>query len=336
MPFEAQLLHHFRHLSAALDAVGADASVDVRSLELQVRYGGRAYLFRPQFAYLDDQRRRCRTARFAPEVSRFVGWSPYFSKRWDLAADKLRFKRYASSHDLPTPAFWVDPTPDVNDVVTKSIARGGGVRGPYRRAGGAEPGRYYERFVRGRMLKIWFWDGAPVCCEIADPCAVRGDGLRSLRELIVERCLEHRHGPKVKPESFAEFLAYQGTSLDSVPPAGTVQPVDFRYGSLRDFGSRVDNIDLRRDPLPGSADVDLERIGARLLLGIPEAIRANTLFTVDAVLDGARRLWLVAMDSEPFLHPYVYGPMLRSWARDPESVPAHDHGADVPGGVALH
>jgi hypothetical protein len=335
MAFEGQLLQHFRHLNTALDAVGADASVDVRSLELQVRYRGRAYLFRPQFAYLDDQRRRCRTAAFAPEVSRFVGWSPYFSKRWDLAVDKLRFKAYASAHGLPTPAYWADAPSELNDVVTKSIRPGGGVRGPYRRAVGAEPGRYYERFIRGKVLKIWFWDGAPVCCEAADGCAVRGDGVRSVRELIAERCLEHRHGSKVKVESFTEFLAYQGKSLDAVPPAGEVQPVDFRYGSLRYFGARVANIDLQRDRLPGVSGDRLGEIGARLLLGIPETIRQNTLFTVDAVLDAAQRPWIVAMDNEPFLHPYVYEPMLRTWARNPESALAPTAGADA-AGIALH
>jgi len=270
--------------------------------------------------HLDKQGRRRLASEFRPKAYRFAGWSPYFGKRWTLAIEKLRLKEYALKSDVLTPPWWTDPGADVADVVVKQSfgADGMGVRGPFRssKEAGLDEGEYYERFVRGSVVRAWFWNGAPICCEIAEHGAVRGDGEASIRELIAQRA--GKRAKKLNLEPVSEFLAYQGKSLDSAPAPGELQPVDFRHGRGLGFLSETHDLDLRKDSIPG-AEGRLEEIGACLMRGIPETLRPNTVFTVDAVLDDERRLWLLSMSSDPFLHPYLYGPMIASWAEDPKS-----------------
>src|SRR6266480_7406537 len=101
-------------------------------------------------------------------------------------------------------------------------------------------------------------------------------------------------------EAFSDFLVYQGRSLDWVPALDEVQPLDFRYGSKLLFPLEVKDIDLRRDPIPGT-DNQLKHIGSTLLRGIPEEIRANTVFTVDAILDTEQKPCILHMDFHPCL-----------------------------------
>jgi hypothetical protein len=318
--FKGQLLHHFKHLKPALERVGADAFLNVRNFSLEVRLRGAAHVFHPQFIRYEKGLRNV-TSEFRPDVVRFAGWTPYYGKRWTLAIEKLKFKEYAVRNKLLTPPYWTDPDTEAQDVVIKrsSSVRKGGVRGPYRSSRESNldvsAGEYYERFVRGKIVKAWFWDGHPVCCEMAEYSAVCGDGKRSVRELVLRRVASKP--TKFNAEALRDFLAYEGKSLDSRPAEDEVQPVDFRYGSRLGFLSEVRDVDLRRNPVPG-AEGQLENIGSCLLQGIPESLRANTVFTLDAVLDPEQRLWALAMDGDTFLHPYLYAPMIESWAKDPE------------------
>jgi hypothetical protein len=341
--FKGQLLNHFKQLKPALERVGAEAFLNVSDFTLEVRFRGGAYVFRPQFVRFDARSGPRLVSEFRPDVFRFAGWCPYFGKRWSLAIEKLKFKEYAVKNRLLTPSYWLDPDVDVPDVVVKrnSSARGAGTRGPYRSSKESKldvrDGEYYEHFVRGRTVKVWFWEGCPVCCELAGYGAVCGDGKRTIRELVLQG--SGKRGKKVDVGALREFLAYEGKSLDSRPAMDEIQPVDFKYGSRLSFRSEVSDIDLRRDPIPG-AEAQLTKIGSCLFQGIPERLRANTVFTVDAVLDAEQRLWVLAMDSDSFLHPYVYAPMIETWAKDPESSlrQAYELPDEDParGGVALH
>src|SRR5262245_10033181 len=231
---KGQLLHHFKHLKPALERVGADAFLNVRSFDLEVRLRGAAHVFRPRFMDADERGRRHLSSEFRPNVFRFAGWSPYVGKRWALAIEKLKFKEYAVRNGLPTPPYWTDPGVDVPDVVVKQNPRVhvAGVRGPYRssRESDLDPGtgEYYERFVRGSFVKAWFWNGRPVCCELADAGVVRGDGKLSIRDLVLRKA--GKRARKINPGSFQEILAYEGKSLDSKPAPGELQVVDFKHG----------------------------------------------------------------------------------------------------------
>jgi hypothetical protein len=341
--FKGQLLNHFKQLQPALERIGAEALLNLRSFALEVRFQGRSHAFHPQFVYLDAQGTRRSTSEFRPDVLRFLGWSPYFGKRWALAIEKRKFKEYALNHHLPTPQHWLDADADVPDVVVKRNGTGHGpsTRGPYRSSRevrlDASRGEFYERFIAGNGVKVWFWEGAPVCSEIWQHGSVCGDGKRSIRELVLRQA--RTRGKKVSLESLRDFVAYQGKSMESVPALDETQPVDFRSGSKLCYRSEVEDVDLRHGTMP-DVESQLQQIGSCLLRGIPESLRSHTVFTVDAVLDSDRRLWVLSMNSNPFLHPYIYAPMIETWAKDPEGPLRQVYGgrrdAMADSGVGLH
>lgn len=110
---------------------------------------------------------------------------------------------------------------------------------------------------------------------------------------------------------FDSMLAFQALDRSSVPAYGQQVLVDYRYNnSWIRFNFYSDNLlpDLGID----SVREELENAGKQLWLEIPEDMRVNTLFTLDAILDPMDRLWFLEMNSNPVVHPDLYRPILRS------------------------
>src|SRR5205085_2685867 len=94
-----------------------------------------------------------------------------------------------------------------------------GMRGPFagydgRPSQAIQPGGYYEQFVRGDMLKAWFWEERLVGVDVISMPTVAGDGARPLRELIVRK--SRKSEADLNWEALGDFAAYQGLSLDEV------------------------------------------------------------------------------------------------------------------------
>ena len=104
------------------------------------------------------------------------------------------------------------------------------------------------------------------------------------------------------------MLHWQRLTPDTVLTDGATAQIDFRHVSAYDPIVLRDQESL----LLAAPDTQTQaqHIGRILHLGIPEQMRANSLFTVDAVLDAYDRLWLLEMNSNPVVHPKVYGAML--------------------------
>jgi len=193
--YKNNLLNHFKDIQPVLERLGAQAALDARTFQLEVRAGGGRFVLHPQF-FGTPKGQSAYTPHFGPDVSRFIGWCPYFNKRWPLSDAKLRFKDYARANGLPTPEYSRDPAAVLEHVVVKRSASSFGrdIHGPFRssreRALQAERGEYYERFVDGRIVKVWFWNERAVCLEIDRHPTVTGDGRKSIRQLIESRCAQ--------------------------------------------------------------------------------------------------------------------------------------------------
>ena len=318
-----QLMNHFKDLLPVLERLGAEASLNIRNFQAELRASGRSYTLYPQFVKFENGRRKY-NIKFERDVGAFIGWSPYFNKTWPLSTEKLKFKAYATANGLATPEYSTDPGADLDDVlVKKSVSSfAEDILGPFRssKEHPVDPGigQFYERFVRGRIAKIFYLESRAVCLELEKPASVTGDGRRTIGQLLeariafgaqrggAERAAENQGRGR---ERVARYLAFLGKSTADVPEAGAVQPIDFRYASGFGVPADLDNIDLTQNPVPELAR-QLELIGERLWDGIPADIRAGTLYTVDAILDADNKLWLLEMNSNPFIHPFVYAPML--------------------------
>ncbi len=299
---------------------GAELIIAGDSLQALVRKDRRHWMLRPHFLTTLDGVSRY-TAQLHEKTEHFAGWFPYAIKRWHLASDKLAFKRYAALAGLPVPRHWLEPSDGLRDVLIKRSASsfGENLRGPFRSIADQRfdvaQGDYLESFIEGDLLKVWFWDGRPVCAERDAMAFVIGNGVSTLGELI-ERRARYRIVLS-EPERAAMLgkcdvlLRYYGLTLESVLPPGAKQIVEFRYGThLLPAGARQ-VVTFAEQPESGWVAV-LHQTGTHLLAAIPEEIRPGTLFTVDAVLDREEHLWLLEVNSNPTVHPIAYAPMMES------------------------
>ncbi|GEM_PF-645505 len=326
--YKNQLMNHFKDLLPVLERAGAEASLNIRNFQVELRASGRSYTLYPQFVKFENGKRKY-NIKLDRDVGAFIGWCPYFNKSWDLSNEKLKFKAHATASGLPTPEYSVDPGADMDDVlVKKSVSSfSEDIHGPFRSSRehpiDAGAGQFYERFVRGRIAKIFYLESRAVCLEIEKPASLVGDGRRTIGQLLEARVAAggQRGGAERSAEArgkgrerVARYLAYLGKSAADVPEAGAEQAIDFRYASGFGLPADLENIDLTQNPVAELA-AQLEAIGERLWSAIPADIRAGTLYTVDAILDADNKLWLLEMNSNPFIHPYVYAPMLEALLR---------------------
>jgi hypothetical protein len=105
------------------------------------------------------------------------------------------------------------------------------------------------------------------------------------------------------------LLAYQKVKSDDVLAPGVQVFIDYRYNNCwLKLTWDQDNV-LPISDVPGLRE-QLERVGSQLWMQIPEVLRNNSIYTVDAILDNRDHLWLLEMNSNPQVHPDLYLPML--------------------------
>jgi hypothetical protein len=322
--FKISLASHLMAVQRCLREYQAEGRLTI-DFVLEVRARNRCYTLYPQFIGFKDGRQP-RYARHIDETTKgFIGWLPYFNKRWPIGSGKLAFKDFCQRNGLRTPAMWRAPAADMRDFLTKhdNASFGAGIRGPFRGYDARDaaqligPQGYYEAFIRGRIVKATYWDGRLAAVEIKRMTNVKGDGESTLRQLIAPAL--QAETPDEEWQPLSDVAAYQGLTLDAVPEAGRSVMVDFRYASYAnvfDIKEVIDpEVDLKDMPLLKQ----LLECGPVLWQAIPEALRPASLFTVDAIEDDEQRLWLLEMNCNPVCHPRVYPLMFETLFGAPEA-----------------
>lgn len=307
-------LDHFRLFREAAKAVGGEAILPFDSMNALVRRGGEHWVFFPQFlASVEGVRQYQRI--LTDDAFMFAGWLPYQLKRWDIASDKLAFKRYAESAGIAVPPYSSVRDTSLRGVIVKKAKSsfGAQIRGPFSYPIDAPidvaSGEYYEQFVEGALVKVWYWNEAPVCAELDRMPSVVGDGISDLRALILARADQTGVNKPAEREKIlslsAPLLRHFGKDMGSVLDKGVRQIVEFRYGSM--LMQPADRQVVRIDRASSKAWMaPLWPMGLRLVEAIPPESRPQTLFTVDAVLGREDRLWMLEMNSNPTVHPLAY------------------------------
>ena len=315
-------LDHVRLFRSACRDAGAEAIVAMDSWQAFARQGDRHAVFYPQFQASVDGRLQYQHV-LTQDATMFAGWLPYRLKRWETAVDKLAFKRYAQSVGLHVPQYWLDGSESPANVVVKTpnSSFGQGVSGPYRQASerplDLAKGEYYEQFIPGRLLKIWYWNEQPICAEVDRLPFVHGNGVSTLAQLIVRRASEYRTlGDKEKEGLLARcapLLKYYGRGLDVVLPQGAKQVIEFRYGAFLMTRAERTVLDLTDSSEQPAWLAQAQGAGARLYDAIPHDIRVGTVFTVDAILPTAgSTVRFLEANCNPTVHPLVYPIMARN------------------------
>jgi hypothetical protein len=313
--FATDLLEHVKAVKACADRLKFSASIDAANLALDIEKGDLQVRFQPRFFIIDPKKGRTYSPYLNQDSLAFVGWLPYFNKVWPIALDKVAFKAYAREHGLRTPDWWTQAAPGISDFLIKRVSGslGAGMRGPFRKhhqdaaEQRLEKGDYYERFVEGRVAKIWYWDTEPVCMELQDFAKITGDGRHTIRELIEIRLGDFKVAHRWP--TFDWIVRYNGKQLDTVLKMDETVGAGFRYNSLLDGGDFKNRNVLARHA-SGAVGDQLRAVGKTLWQAVPEEIRQGVLYTVDAVLDEKNQFWVLEMNPNPQQHPDAYPAML--------------------------
>lgn len=319
MYYVVSLLGHIKGMQACMAELGGEALIDAKDLTVQVRLNGEERCLLPQFTYLTNGR-ILYTPNLGANVTGFVGWRPYMPKSWPLSSDKLQFKAHVTEAGLLTPRLWREAAPDVARFIVKKSRSsfGEGIRGPFERLDPDNPahrlgdGEFYEAFIPSRIAKAWYWNGELACLELRPPPSVVGDSRATVLELALRRSRRD-----VDQQALRWIVASQGRRIGDVLEDGKRLVMDFKYGSPYDIPT-FDNENVLAALSDTPISKQLREAGKVLYGAIPEDVRNDTLFTIDASVDAQSQVWLLEMNSNPMVHPDVYPAMLKSVFERPQ------------------
>jgi len=316
MSYGANWFIHFDAISKCLAKMGGRATCDMETGTLEIRARGRRIELFPQFVLFKPAGGVGYALKLVEAVHSFVGWRPYVNRTWRLSSDKRAFKTFCLENGVCVPRLWTRPEEVEADVLIKRgvSSFSEGIHGPYKpdalKRSGRTPtqGEFFEEFILGDIIKVSYWNAAPVCLDVLPMPTVTGDGARTLRQLIMRLKVAHIECDWQACQAIAE---YQGLSLASVVPEGRRVLVEFRYQSLlHPVATDFPNTNVLAKFAGAPLMDQLRGSGEIFWRGIPEGVRQNTLFTVDGILDRNGTAHFVEINSNPALHPDVYGPML--------------------------
>ncbi|MBU2288720.1 MAG: hypothetical protein KKC79_17375 [Gammaproteobacteria bacterium] len=87
MSYIAVTLNHFRAIQEWTGARQAEAHLDMKSFELEVRWQQGRCVLRPQFL-CSVNGNLSYTSTLGPDASAFIGWLPYRPMRWSMSSDE--------------------------------------------------------------------------------------------------------------------------------------------------------------------------------------------------------------------------------------------------------
>lgn len=321
MAFLSDCFEHLRHLATAARAHEISGSFELGTMNATLRSAEREVRFQPQFLVRNPHGGLTYGIDFTPEAEGFIGWLPYFNKRWAEAYDKLAFKKRCASLGLPTPAWSAERIdPVLGDFVIKA-ARGSsfgrGVRGPFRADEAAavnlQPGEYADQFLPGQIGKAWYWGDRVVAIELDEPARVVGDGTATLAGLV------RRVRFSADVEAMTDFFRYRGLDWQQVPADGEAVVIDFKYGSS--FGPIRSTSNNRLAELANGPVVAQLNAWGPLFWGFSaQGNPRPALYTVDFVVSTSAGIRLLEMNCNPMVPPEAYDVILRS-AFDPALPP---------------
>src|SRR5882724_5865974 len=312
MPYNYNAIVHTRAVKALLPRYSARAHLDINTFKLELRGRGKRIELHPQFV-MRRNGARAYTPRMAIDAPGFLGWRPYFNKVWPAAVDKASFKEYCGHHELPTPKqFKSGDVVDVDVLVKRSRSSfGQGIVGPLRPEDFKRlnltmaDGEFVEAFIEGGIGKFWFWNDTLAVIEIWPMIDVQGDSHSTALQLIEAKRSTFALLLPDERDCWAAALRFQGIELATVIPKGKTAIVDFRYqSSLHPPSMKNSNLlaEYRGTPVVEQ----LTAAGKVFWNAIPESVRENVVYTIDAIVDPRQKIWFLEMNCNPLMHPDVY------------------------------
>jgi hypothetical protein len=304
--YNLNMLAHFRAIREYCSLSALYAELAASDLKMKISGNGRAIELVPVFLRYDAD--QVSLFRLPPPGSfHFAGWFYGESKRWPLAQDKRAFKDFCLQNGIPTPPVFKQGDEVDGAVVVKAIksSQAQHCAGPYAQSVLAQLSLnsdfLIEKFVPGKMLRAWFWNGVLACVDSRTMPVLEGDGIRTAEELLAAQGLDRNPARK---EIAMHCLHCQDVRGGDVLPSGRSVFIDYRYWSPAN-GYPMANQNVTAI-LPLALLDQLSQAGKSLWIGSPAEFKANSLFTLTAVLDDFGTAWVVDLEDTPLMHPDAY------------------------------
>src|SRR4051812_43646179 len=184
MAYQTSFMCHCRAVQDCAPRFNAEVNMNIPSYKLRVHARNRYYDLLPQFVHRTKGR-----VQYTPAMPPgndelgFIGWLPYFNKRWRASTEKLAFKKFGAENGLRMPRYSTQTANDFPACIIKQnhSSFGDRMRGPFGELGRTDEefrlgeNEYYEEFIPGNIAKAWYWDDKLVCLEVMPMPTVTGD-----------------------------------------------------------------------------------------------------------------------------------------------------------------
>lgn len=325
METKRDLLNHFRKLQEAVKSLNGEAYLSLQTFIVEIRLANQLYRLYPHFV-TNLNGKRLFTSLFSPELDliRFAGWrlnpgTPCI--RPFSFANKLQFKNLLLQYNFVVPEYSQDSTCQLANVIIKKDASSfsENIKGPFHKSSehalNCQDGEYYEKFVLGKIVKVWYWNHRPVCLEIKNMPYITGDGLSCIADLLSRTSIKH------DLSKVSVLVSYFGRDLRTILPKGEKQIIDFRYISEFDFPEDVLEVNLlsTKDP---RFEQEIWRLGEMLSNQLRSEGYGTVIYTVDAILDSEDKLCFLEANPNPFIHPDMYPVMVNGLSESSGYQPA--------------
>ncbi|MFT6103301.1 MAG: hypothetical protein ACJA2B_001752 [Candidatus Endobugula sp.] len=317
MSVKRSLLQHFQYIQSTLDDLYSDAYLNTKTFFLELHIGEQCITLYPQFTIETKDGRMYSDQYDYKNLVCFNGWRPYRVKGLSVFTDKLKFKELIAEKGLKSPDYKEINGCDFSSVIVKRRVSSfsESIKGPYTNANlhriDEEKGEYFEKYIEGEVVKIWYIDSFPVAIEKFSLPYVEGNGEDTI-EVLMESCFDH-HDKKIsltdlERKNIEVLLDYHGRKITDVLPLAERQIVDFKYvNRYRD----IEDVKID-DEFPENLRAQLNNIGEIVWpLAKPEAGK-NFAYTIDAILDKEDVFWILEANSNPIIHPFIYPQMINS------------------------
>jgi hypothetical protein len=306
---KVHLINHFKWLQNACKQYDAEIILNCKNFLATVNLRNSDFLLYPLFLEKSDTHLRY-TTEFNQSAVCFLGWRDYPTREIDLFSDKILLKEQLLIHGLLTPSYSTDINYAGQDVIIKkrSGSFGEAIYGPYKYASDyplhPEEGEFFEQLIKGKIIKLLYSDNEPIYLEVQKMPTITGNGRSTIAELAQKRAVS-RGRLGCNKYQLDEILSYQDKSLASVLANKEEVWADFRYESDLAKCHAIKEL-LPSHPFFKALNSNFDRIGDYLFAVIQQHNVEHLFYTVDAILDDEKKLWILEVNANPAIYPAAY------------------------------
>ncbi len=318
-PPSRSLLNHIVCLHDSFKDLPLSINIDGRTFTVTLKGNRCEFYLYPKFLQ-SNPNQTCYIKQLNSDVTAFSGWqnyrrAPFSESCLKTLSDKIKTKLELQRLGVKVPTWSNKKDNDISPcIVKKQISSfAADIHGPFNKSSDCNDffglSEFFEEFIEGNIVKIWFWKGSPIILESQPMPTITGNGAQTVEELI--RIQGGFNKDFLYEDRIDEMLDYYKKTRDEILERDEELLVDFRYGSMLADPELIDDFYTPLKEYPQLQEqIDILANAMKIILCVEED--ADYVFTVDAILSDDTQLYVLEVNTNPEIHPYLYQYMARS------------------------